>query len=794
MAREFLAAFRWLRRNPLFTLAVTAILALGIGANTAIFSIVDAVLLRPLPYEAASRMVRIEETSTKKPLNQIPAHHYQTWSMRGDLFEKTAGHLRDDVTIYADGEPDQVIARRTTPGLFSLLGAHAALGRPLGDADRETVLSDRLWRRRFHADTSVVGRTITIADEPYVIVGVMPPEFDFPYADVEMWIPLRMNATGPQGGVQGAVARIRADLSLSQVRSAMEIVARQLEREDPQTYAGLQIVVSPWRDDIGAKYEQTLVLILVAVGLVLLIACADVGSLLLSRAVQRQREIAIRASLGAAFGQLLRQLLAESFVLAAAGSAAGIVLAHYTVRLLTRQIAAMPVVLPHIQRVAINGRVLLFNAALCLLLAALFSVAPVFLAFRADLPDVLRSGHRGTGSKGATQLFSVLIACEAAFAFLLLVGSGLMVRSLIRLQQADHGIHADHVLTMRVPIGSLSQTGTRGKYDTKPRQMAYYAELIERMQAVPGAKAVAVVNNLPLSGVNTATMLALPGAEPIQLPTRTISPQYFSVMGIPLVSGRFFAESDVTGSAPVAILNEYLARQLFPGRDAVGQMLPSAGTEGPPTVVGVVRNSPQMSYETPPKAELYRPYRQAMFGVFLSTIVVRTAGEPLSLAAALRQQVWAVDPHQPIVKVETMNDAIANSIWRPRFSAWLFSVLGGLALVLTAAGIYSVVAYTTMLRAREVGIRVALGATPADVVAVIVRGAMVPLLVGLVLSGIMALFLSRLLESVLYEVKGSDPATYLGAGALLLAIGAVASARPAWRAAAGDPVRALRME
>ena len=535
MTREFIWAFRSLRKNPLFTTAVTAILALGIGANTAIFSIVDAVLLRPPAYEAASRLVRIEETSTKKTVNRIPAHDYLMWSARSDLFERTAGHLRDDVTISGAGEPDQVIARRTTPGLFSLLGVRAQLGRPLGDADHEALLSDRLWRRRFHADPDVIGRAMTISDESYMIVGVMPPEFEFPYADVEMWLPLRPAAGGTQGWVQGAVARIREGLSVSQVQGAMEIVARQLEREDPQGNAGLQIVVSSWRDDIGVKYEQTLVLILAAVGLVLLIACADVGSLLLSRAVQRQKEMAIRASLGAAFGRLLRQVLAESLALALAGSMAGIGVAYYTVHLLTRQIAAMPVVLPHIQRVAINGRVLMFNAALCLLLAALFSVAPMFLALRADLEAVLRSGHRGTGTRGATRLFSILIACEAAFAFLLLVGSGLMIRSLVRLQQADHGIHADHVLTMRVPIGSLTQTRPRGKYESQPRQMAYYREVIGRLERVPGVKAVAVVNNLPLSGVNTSTMLELPGAEPILLPNRTISPEYFSVMGIPLI-------------------------------------------------------------------------------------------------------------------------------------------------------------------------------------------------------------------------------------------------------------------
>ncbi len=714
------------------------------------------------------------------------------------MFEKTAAHLRDDVTITGAGEPQQVLARRTSTGLFSLLGVHARLGRTLTDADGEfnapnaAVLSDRLWRRMFHADPGVVGRTFTVLDEIYTIVGVMPLEFEFPNSAAEMWIPLRL--TPASTTLLEVIARTKAGISVSQAQSAMEIVARQLDHDDPQNKAGLRITVSQWRDVLARQYELTLVFVLVAVGLVLLIACADVGSLLLSRAVQRQREIAIRASLGAGFWRVLRQLLAESFVLAVLGSAAGIALAHYGLQFLTRQIAALPIVLPHIQRVAVNERVLLFNTVLCLMLACIFSIAPVFLASKTDLQMVLRGGHSAGGPKGSTRLFSFLIASEAAFAFLLLAGSGLMIRSLIRLQQADHGIHADHVLTMRVPIGSRTQTRPSGKYDTKPRQAAYYNELVERLQRIPGVRAIAVVNNLPLSGVNTATILPGPDGKPAQMPTRTISPQYFSVMGIPLIAGRVFSEADQTGSKRVAIINEYLARQLFPDRDAVGQTLPGEDSSFPLTVVGVVKNTPQMSYEHPAKGEMYLPIRQVIFGVFMSTVVVRTSGNPLSLAATLRKEVWAVDPNQPIVKVETMDDVIADSIWRPRFSAWVFSVLSGLALLLTSAGIYSVVAYTTNLRAREIGIRVALGATPRKVVAVILRGAMLPLVSGLAVSMVAALMLSRLLASLLYEIGSNDPITFLSAGVLLLAIGAVASAGPAWKAATADPLQALRTE
>ncbi len=767
MIKDLLWALRWLRKNPLFTAAVTAILTLGIGANTAVFSIVDAVLLRPLPFESSSRLVRIEENFPKRSATAVLAQDYLTMRSRGDVFEKAAAHVRDDVTITGAGEPQQVISRRTSAGLFSLLGVHARLGRTLTESDGEfnapnaAVLSDRLWRRMFHADPAVVGRTFIMLDEVYTIVGVMPLEFEFPDSAAEMWIPLRLTPA---------------------YTNLVEIVARTL-----------RIAVSPWRDVLTRQYELTLVFILVAVGLVLLIACADVGSLLLSRAVQRQREIAIRASLGAGFWRVLRQLLVESFVLAAIGSAAGIALAYYGLQFLTKQIAALPIVLPHIQRVAVNERVLLFNTVLCFLLACIFSIAPVFLASKTDLQAVLRSGHSAGGPRGSTRLFSFLIASEAAFAFILLVGSGLMIHSLIRLQQADHGFHADHVLTMRVPIGSRTQTRPSGKYDTKQRQMAYYRELVERLQRILGVKAVAVVNNLPLSGINTAIMFHGPDGA-TTMASRTISPQYFSVMGIPLIAGRTFSDSDQAGSKPVAILNEYLARQMFPDRDAVGQSLPAEGSGPPATVVGVVRNASQMSYEQPAKGEIYCPYQQVMFGVFMSTIVVRTSGEPLSVAAALRKEVWAVDPNQPIVKVETMDDVIADSIWRPRFSAWVFSVLGGLALLLTCAGIYSVVAYTTNLRAREIGIRLALGATPQKVVAVILRDAMLPLAAGLAVSLVAALLLSRLLSSLLYEIGSTDPLTYVIAGALLVSIGAVASARPAWKAATSDPLHALRTE
>ena len=798
MIQDLLWTLRWLRKNPLFAAGVTLILTLGIGANTAVFSIVDAVLLRPLPYELSGRLVRIDETATKRLIPGIPAQDYLRWADRGDLIEKSVPYLKDTVTLTGAGDPDQVIALRTSGALFPLLGVHARLGRALVESDdapgsaKVALIGDRLWRRRFHADPGVIGRTLTISDELYTIAGVMPPEFEFPSSDVDLWAPLSITPASTVW-VQ-VVARLRPGITPPQARSALQVVARQIEQEDPKGKAGLRIDVSAWNETTDRKYELTLVFVLAAVGLVLLIACADVGGLLLSRAVQRQKEIAIRASLGAGFWRVTRQLLVESLVLAALGSSAGILAARYALRFLMNQLAALPVVLPHLQRVSLNGRVLLFNTALCLLLAILCSLAPVFLASRTDIQGVLRGGRAGAGPKGSARLFAVLIGCEAAFAFLLLVGSGLMIRSLVRLEEEDHGFRPDHVLTLRVPTGVRTQLGTPGRYATKPSQMAYYREILERIERVPGIQAAAVVNNLPLSGVSSSIILTSPDGRPMLNSTRTISPLYFAAMGIPLLAGRTFSGDDTTATPAVAIINEYFARQLFPDRSPIGQLLPSESKDHPVTIVGVVKDTPQISYDQPAKGEIYMPIRQFIFASFMSTIVVRTPGDPLSVAPALQKAVWDVDPKQPVVKIETMSDVIADSIWRPRFSAWIFTVLGALAVLLTSVGVYGVVAYTTSLRANEVGIRVALGATPRNVIAVVVRGAMIPMTAGLAISGAAALLLSRLLASLLYEIRTTDAITYLSAGALLLIVGLAASARPAWKAAVADPLAALRIE
>jgi putative ABC transport system permease protein len=798
MTRDIVHAFRWLRKHPLFAVSVIAILALGAGANTAAFSIVDAVLLRALPYESSAGLIRVQATSPKRAIIGLSAADYlsliaetQGAQTQGALFSKTVPYVRDMITLTGAGEPDQFFALRTSGALFPLLGVRPRLGRALSDSDDQlnapnvAVLSDRLWQRKFHSDPGVIGRSVTVSGDLYTIAGVMPPEFDFPLPEIQMW--LSMHLTAASAGSVQIVGRLKPGVSISQAQAALQPIAQQLEQQakgppNNDRLNGLQLPVLPWSDAVPRENRLTLIFTMSAVGLVLLIACADVGGLLLSRAVERQKEIAIRASLGAGLWQVIRQLLAEALVLAVLGSIAGIAAARGVLQILTTQLTALPVGLPHLQRVALNSRVLLFNTAVCVLLACLCSLAPVLFARGTDLQAALRSSQ-GTGRKGSSRLFSTLIACESAFAFLLLAGSGLMLHSLIRVQQADRGFRPDHVLTLRVPVGGLTAANqSKGKYDTRPRQIAFYHDILERLQRVPGIVAVAVVNNLPLSGANT-TLTTQQGGEMVA--ARTISAQYFTAMGIPLLEGRPFADSD----RGVAIVNQYMARQLFPDRDPIGQTM-----RGGLVVVGVVKDSSQANFDQPVKNEMYEPYQQYFFGAFLSTFVVRAQGDPLALADTLRKEIWAVDPDQPVLKVETMDDVVADSIWRPRFSAWIFSVIGGLALLLTCAGVYSVVAYTATLQAREVGIRMALGATPSRIIALILRDAMLPLAGGLAVSLVAALLLSRLLTGLLYEIGPNDPAAYLAAGAILLIAGLFASFRPALRSASANPAAVLRAE
>lgn len=782
--RDVLLAARWLRRNPLLTLSIVAILGLGIAASTAVFSVVDPVLLRPLPYQAADRLVAVTESTPKRLFDSTPAADFRYWSERSGAFDQIVPFRKDMVTITNVPTPDQVWAIRTAGRLFELIGARAELGRTLVDSDDNVVvLSNRLWRGMFHADPAILGRAIAVSGETYTVAGVLPADFEFYSAAVDLWLPLRV--TPASDFLVGVLARLKNGVSLERARADLEISAGELSARDPQNDAGLRINVNPWREDPSKQYDRSLECLLAAVGLLLLIACANASSLLLSRTVQRQKEIAIRASIGAPFRRVVGQLLAESLVLAALACVAGAGAAWLTLKVLVRQLAALPVNIPHISRVALNGRILLFDCAACVLVACMCTVAPVLFARRTDVQNVLRGGQ-SAGGRHSARIFSALIASQAALAFLLLTGSGLLIRTVENLQHADNGFLPDHVLTVRVPIGSLTAPRPTGDYDTKPRQMEFYSRVLARLERMPQISAAALVNNPPLSHVNTSTTMPVPNS------TRTISPQYFAAMGTPLVRGRLFTDADTLDSRPVAIINEYLARELFPDRDAVGQFLP--GEKRAPEVVGVVKNAWQLDYNAPVIGEVYLPFRQFIFGTFMSTFVIRSTADPQSLAAAIRREVAAIDPNEPVTKIETLRDVIDDAIWIPRFSAWIFTAMALMAMALIATGIYAVVAYTSALRMRELGIRVAVGAAPGNIAADILRRIAVPLAAGAVIGVAAAMVLSRFVASLLYGVRPDDPTTYLACFALLMAMGAIAAIRPAWKAAIQDPLASLRTE
>ena len=782
--RDVLLAVRWLRRNPLLTLAITGILGLGIAASTAVFSVVDPVLLRPLPYQAADRLVSVTESTPKRITDFTPAADFRYWSERTRAFDQIVPFRKDMVTITNVPTPDQVWAVRTSGRLFEVIGATAKLGRTLVDSDDHVVvLSHRLWSSLFHADPSIVGRAITVSGESFTVAGVLPEDFEFYSAAIDVWLPLRV--TPASNFAVSVLARLKDGVSLERAQADLDISAHELTARDPQNEAGLKIKVASWREDPSKQYKRSLECLLAAVGLLLLIACANSSSLLLSRTIQRQKEIAIRASIGAPFRRVVAQLLAESLVLAGLGCAAGAGAAWLTLKLLVRQLAALPVNIPHISRVALNGRVLLFDCAVCVLVACICTLAPVLLARRTDIQSLLRSGQ-SAGGRHSARIFWALIASQTALAFLLLTGSGLMIRTVENLQHADNGFLPDHVLTARVPVGSLTAPLATGKYDTKARQTEFYSRVLERLERMPQISAVALVNNPPLSSVNTSTTM------PVTNSTRTISPQYFAAMGTPLLRGRLFTDADTLDSRPVAIINEFLARELFPDRDAVGQFLPGGGK--PREVVGVVKNAWQLDYNAPTIGEVYLPFRQFIFGTFMSTFVIRSTADPQSLAAAIRREVAAIDPNEPVTKIETLRDVIDDAIWIPRFSAWIFAAMALMALALIAAGIYAVVAYTSALRMRELGIRVAVGAAPRDLAADILQRLAVPLATGAIIGVVAAMILSRLVASLLYGVNANDPVTYATCFALLMGMGAMAAIRPAWKAAISDPLVALRME
>jgi len=792
---------RMLLRNPGFTIVAVLALALGIGANSAIFSVVNTILLRPLPYKNPGALVMIWEEATHLgfPRNTPPPANFIDWREQSRVFEAMAAMAERSFNLTGVGEPERLDGRRVSANLFSLLGVDAQLGRGfLPEEDqpgtRVVVLSYGLWQRHFGSDPGIIGRPLTLSGESYTVVGVMPRSFQFPTRGDQLWVPIAFPAEeAKQRGNHylEVVARIKPGHSLKQAQAEMDTIAARLARQYPEDNVRIGAVVTPLHEQVVGDIRPALLVLLGAVGFVLLIACANVANLLLARAAVRQKEIALRLALGASRSRLTRQFLAESVLLAALGGGVGLALSLAGINVLK---AFIPENISQAQAINIDGKVLLFTVLVSLATGLVFGLAPATQASNFNLNETLKEGGRdsGSGSRG-NRLRSLLVISEVAVSFILLIGAGLLINSFLHLRNLDPGYRADHLLTMKV---ALPET----KYPDKERRAPFYSELIRRVQTLPGVQSVAVASNLPLTYNGDSVPIGIEGRAdppPDQRPDvilRVVSPGYFSTMGIALVQGRDFTEQDKGESLRVVVISEKTARHFWPGEDPIGKRLKPGSTtsDGPwREVIGVVKDVRQNDFVAEPKMQMYMAYPQV--GSFApNALVVRTNVEPLSLGAAVRRTVWEIDKDQPVSDIRSMDEIVSEAVARQRFSMLLLGVFAGLALVLAAVGIYGVMSYSVAQRTREIGIRMALGAKSSDVLKMAVGQGLRLVFAGVVIGLAAALILTRVMASLLFGVSATDPATFATISLVLFSAALLASYIPARRATKVDPMVALR--
>ncbi len=796
-------ALRRLARSPLFLFATVATLALGIGANTAIFSVVNAVLLQPLPYPQPDRLVHVwEGTSGRGTVS--PPNFADFRSLTG-VFQDAAAHYNTGLTLTGVGSAEQLSGVAATPALFSILGARPEIGRVF-QADEATpgnehvaILSDALWRRRFGGDRAVLGRTIDLNGEGYRIVGVMPADFDYPDG-AELWIPAafttREMATQRGAHYLTVLARLRPGVTLEQANAQARTLAARLETEYPDTNTGMRARVVGLRDDMVGEYRRALFVLAGAVGLVLLIACANVANLFLVRAVGRDRELAVRTALGARRWHLVRELFAESLMLAFAGGLLGLVVATWItgglVALQSRNV-------PRLGQVHLDATVLAFTAGVTLLTGFLFGTLPAWQASRhRDLGERLKAGRGQSETHGGNRLRGAFIVGELALALLLLAGAGLLARSFLNLHRVDLGFRTDHVLTFSVSLPDNT-------YSEPARRRQFGRQLVQAMDGVPGVQQAGLGFGLPLSGrnywISVERIDGQPGYrtpdEEKDVQVRVVTPGYLRVLGIPLRSGRLFTEADRDGTKPVVLVNEAAAKLLFPDQDPLGHTFEIGTRLHNPErlhgeVVGVIADTKYYGPAAPPRAEAYFLFDQ--FPVDAMSATLRTDGDPASVVGAARQRLSEIDSDVPMFRVRTMDQLLGDELTQPRFYTLLLLLFGGLALLLAGVGVYGVIAYAVGRRTREIGIRMALGADRGAVVAMIVRQVGWLAAAGTVLGFGAALGLTRFLRDMLFDLSPTDPVSLAAATVFLAAVALLAGWLPARRAARVDPVSALRRE
>jgi putative ABC transport system permease protein len=796
--------FRALARNLGFTVVAVLTLGLGIGANTAVFSVINAVLLRPLPYHEPERLVVVWEDASfiGYPHNNPTPANFLDLRANNTVFEDMGALGMRDFSLTGDGDAARISALRVTANLIPLTGVQPLLGRGfLAEEDqaggpKAVLLGHGLWQTRYGGADGVVGREILLDGEPYRVIGVMPPGFQLVDRRADVWVPM---AFGPEDATNRGshylvtLARLKPGVTVEQAQSEMQAMMEGIARQYPEQADRLGAAVVPLREQVAGEARTPLLVLLVAVAFVLLITCINVGNLMLSRAAARSREVAVRAALGASRGRMLRQLLVENVPLVICGNVVGLLFAYWSLGFLRQLI---PRGLAQSTELGLDLRVLGFTLVVALAATALFGLFPAFQALKVDLNEALRSGSARAGFSAGGRLQSALVVGQVCLAIALLVGASLLIQTFFHLRDQYSDMQVASVLTMKTVL-------SRTAYDTHEKREAFFEQTVERARALPGVVAVGYTNALPLDYRGDSTGFTIEGTAPnptekTNANTRLVSPDYLKALGIPVRQGRHFADSDGPDSELVVVVNETMAKQYLPGQDPVGRRLKIGGPQSETPwakIVGVAADVRQRTVDEPAYAEIYFLYRQFGLEVFApKTLAIRTSRDQGAIVAAMRKEIAAIDPNQPVSDVKTMDDVLGEQTSSRRLGVLLLGAFAAVALALASIGVYGLLSQRVAQMTPEIGVRLALGARPRDVVAMIVGRGMRLVTIGTVVGLALAFGLSRLITSQLFGVSAVDPLTFVGVPAVLVVVALVACYVPARRAASVDPNVALKYE
>jgi len=805
---------RRLLKQPVITIVAIISLGLGIGANTSIFSVVNTVLLRPLPYHDSERLVVVWETNSQaiaalmnlQNHNLVAPANFLDWSKQNTSFDEMAAIRFLNFNLTGDDRPERVPGAIVTQNLFSLLGVKPALGRTFlpedaqPERERVVVLSAGLWQRRFGGDQNIIGRKLNLNNESFSVIGVMPAEFQYPDT-AELWVLSRLVVPEAPGAANAnlltnrlahylfVLGRLKAGVTIQQSQADLTKISANLQSQFPQTNASAGARVVAMQEEIVGDIKPALKILLAVVAFVLLIACANIANLLLARASSLSKEIAVRVALGASRMRIIRQLLTESTLLALAGGALGLLLAYEGIKVL---VALNPGDIPRVKEINLDFYVLGWTVLLSVLTGVLSGLAPALQVSRPNLNETLQEGGRGADPGAARhRVRNLLVILEVAMSLVLLTGAGLLIKSFINLQRVDPGFNAENVLTMRVSLPSY-------KYATPDQKQGFITELLQRVKYLPGVQSAAVSTVLPLSLDEAASSFLVEGQPPPaagNLPIanfRTVSPDYFQVLHIPILKGRVFTDADTKDVQSVAVINQTMARNVFGDQNAVGKRIVIGSDKNASEIVGIVGDVRHRSLDAELKPEMYVSYLQAPPGFFV--LAVRTTLEPSSMAGAVRNEVLAIDRDQPVSAVKTMSEMRSESLASLRFNTVALSIFAGLGLVLAAVGIYGVMAYSVGQRTHEIGIRMALGSPPGAVMRLVLGQGMLLVLIGVAVGLALSFGLTRIMASLLYGVTATDPVTFVSVAVALSLVALLANYIPARRATKVDPLIALREE